>query len=295
MSQEELVVYKRMPVWQHDTVPGGFLKRHNTKEGTWAQLKILRGSLQFALMDEHGNVTAEATYDTEHQPPRIEPQAWHQIVSMSPDIQCQLDFLCRPADYFTKKYDMTATHSEVVEAAEQVPVGRALDIGCGGGRNALYLARRGFAVDAWDWNPDSLANLGRIAEAEGLDDDIYISEVDLNDVGSLDFDGPYDFVFSTVVLMFLQPASAKMLVSQMQEQTAPGGHNLIVSAMDSTDYPCRMPFPFRFQPGELKAQYENAGWEIIKYNENPGKLHKTDENGNRIEMRFATLFARKPD
>ena len=101
MSQEELVVYKRMPVWQHDTVPGGFLKRHNTKEGTWAQLKILRGSLQFALMDEHGNVTAEATYDTEHQPPRIEPQAWHQIVSMSPDIQCQLDFLCRPADYFT--------------------------------------------------------------------------------------------------------------------------------------------------------------------------------------------------
>ena len=127
MSQEELVVYKRMPVWQHDTVPGGFLKRHNTKEGTWAQLKILRGSLQFALMDENGNITAEATYDTEHQPPRIEPQAWHQIVSMSPDIQCQLDFLCRPADYFTKKYDLTATHSEVVEAAEQVPVGRALN------------------------------------------------------------------------------------------------------------------------------------------------------------------------
>ena len=142
MSQEELVVYKRMPVWQHDTVPGGFLKRHNTKEGTWAQLKILRGSLQFALMDEHGNVTAEATYDTEHQPPRIEPQAWHQIVSMSPDIQCQLDFLCRPADYFTKKYDMTATHSEVVEAAEQVPVGRALDIGCGGGNTLARMAER---------------------------------------------------------------------------------------------------------------------------------------------------------
>lgn len=292
---EELIVYKHMPVWHYENVPQGLQQPHNTKVGTWAQLKILKGSVEFVMLSDDGQVTERFTFDPEHQPPRLEPQQWHQIVSMSPDIECQMDFLCEPADYFSKRYELTRTHSEVIEAAPQVKVGRALDVGCGNGRNTLYLAKRGFAVDAWDWNPDSLANLGRIAEAEGLDDDIYISEVDLNDVGALDFDGPYDFVFSTVVLMFLQPASAKMLVSQMQEQTAPGGHNLIVSAMDSTDYPCRMPFPFRFQPGELKAQYENAGWEIIKYNENPGKLHKTDENGNRIEMRFATLFARKPD
>ena len=34
-------------------------------------------------------------------------------------------------------------------------------------------------------------------------------------------------------------------------------------------------------------------WEIIKYNENPGHLHKTDANGNRIALNFATLIARK--
>jgi len=32
----------------------------------------------------------------------------------------------------------------------------------------------------------------------------------------------------------------------------------------------------------------------VKYNENPGELHRTDEAGNRIKLRFATLFARKP-
>lgn len=34
-------------------------------------------------------------------------------------------------------------------------------------------------------------------------------------------------------------------------------------------------------------------WEILKYNEDVGQLHKTDANGNRISLRFATLLARK--
>ncbi|MFN6886027.1 tellurite resistance methyltransferase TehB, partial [Proteus mirabilis] len=43
--------------------------------------------------------------------------------------------------------------------------------------------------------------------------------------------------------------------------------------------------------GELADYYQ--GWDIIKYNENPGHLHKTDANGNRIQLNFATLIARK--
>ncbi|HGD9518783.1 TPA: tellurite resistance methyltransferase TehB, partial [Streptococcus agalactiae] len=34
-------------------------------------------------------------------------------------------------------------------------------------------------------------------------------------------------------------------------------------------------------------------WEIIKYNENLGELHRVDENGNRLKLQFATLLARK--
>ncbi len=70
-----------------------------------------------------------------------------------------------------------------------------------------------------------------------------------------------------------------------------GGHNLIVAAMDTEDYPCPLPFPFTFSPGELKHYYRD--WEILKYNEDVGQLHKTDANGNRISLRFATLLARK--
>jgi tellurite methyltransferase len=78
----------------------------------------------------------------------------------------------------------------------------------------------------------------------------------------------------------------------MQRCTKPGGWNLIVAAMDTDDFPCNVGFPFAFKQGELKDYY--AGWEFDRYNEDVGQLHRTDANGNRIKLRFATLLARKP-
>lgn len=36
-----LVPYKRMPIWNQDTVSQHFLTKHNTKVGTWAKIKVL--------------------------------------------------------------------------------------------------------------------------------------------------------------------------------------------------------------------------------------------------------------
>lgn len=57
------------------------------------------------------------------------------------------------------------------------------------------------------------------------------------------------------------------------------------------DYPCKVNFPFTFKEGELADYYK--GWELVKYKENPGHLHRRDEHGNRIQLRFATMLARK--
>lgn len=54
----------------------------------------------------------------------------------------------RDENYFSEKYGLTATHSEVLNALNYVKPGRALDLGCGGGRNALWLASQGFDVTA---------------------------------------------------------------------------------------------------------------------------------------------------
>lgn len=284
----ELRCYKIMPVWNARTVPEAFKRRHNTQQGTWAQLTVMKGCLDFELIDEQGGAISQTRYTLASPPPRIEPQQWHRIAAFSADVECQLSFYCEPEDYFAKKHGLTRTHSEVIDAAAGMTPGRVLDLGCGNGRNTLYLAARGFTVDAWDKDADRLANLQRIAEQEGLSG-VQVRQVNLNDI---EIEGRYDFILSTVVLMFLQPAGAAMLIDRMQAATLPGGCNLIVTAMETPDCPSPVPFPCLFAPGELSIRYE--GWEQLKYNELTGTLHKTDDQGNRIPMRFATLLARKP-
>ncbi|MCT4706411.1 tellurite resistance methyltransferase TehB [Enterobacteriaceae bacterium H11S18] len=193
----------------------------------------------------------------------------------------------KPENYYTEKYSLTATHSEVLNAAAIVPPGKTLDLGCGSGRNSLYLNLKGFDVTAWDKNPLSINNLAQIIETEGLQNIV----TDIVNLNELKFDGEYDFILSTVVMMFLERDTIPGLIANMQRCTRAGGYNLIVAAMDTEDYPCNVGFPFAFKAGELSNYYE--GWELIKYNEDVGELHRTDADGNRIKLRFATMLARK--
>ncbi|MBW7985088.1 tellurite resistance methyltransferase TehB [Enterobacillus tribolii] len=195
----------------------------------------------------------------------------------------------RPDNYYTEKYALTATHSEVLNACRFIARGDALDLGCGRGRNALFLNLKGFNVTAWDKNPMSIAALNDIITGEGLQN----IRAAARDVNVEAIEGSYDFILSTVVLMFLNRERIPSLIREMQACTRPGGYNLIVSAMDTPDYPCTVDFPFTFAPEELRNYYH--GWDFIKYNEDVGELHRVDANGQRIKLRFATMLAIKPE
>ncbi|WP_301099618.1 SAM-dependent methyltransferase TehB, partial [Otariodibacter sp.] len=282
---EDLVCYKQMPVWNISTLPQMFQEKHNTKEGTWAKLSILKGSLKFYHLTEEGEVIGEHIFDVDNQPDFVEPQVWHKVEALSDDLECQLAFYCLPEDYVAKKYGLTKTHSEVLNAVNYIKQGKVLDLGCGRGRNSLFLNLLGFDVTSVDFNSESIAFLNHVIER----DKIKNLNTGVYDINEATIEGEFDLIVSTVVLMFLNRDRIPAIIENMQKNTKVGGYNLIVCAMSTDKYPCKMPFSFTFAEGELKQYYQ--GWELVKYNEDLGKLHKVDENGNRIGLQFATMLA----
>ncbi|MGT2799887.1 SAM-dependent methyltransferase TehB [Streptococcus marmotae] len=285
---QELVAYKRMPIWTKETVPTEITHKHNTKVGTWGKIKVVTGEIKYEAISDENEITAIHHYRATDDIPMVEPQAWHRVTLLTDDTSFFVEFFCQPEDYFAKKYGFTRTHSEVIEALETITEPcKVLDLGCGQGRNALYLSQKGFEVTAVDHHLPSLETLLTVMEAEDLE-----LQVGQYDIHQAHLEQSYDWIISTVVLMFLERERIPAIIENMQQQTNSGGYNLIVAAMSTDDAPCPMPFSFTFAQNELKDYYKD--WKLIKYNEDFGQLHRRDENGNFLRFRFATMLAQKP-
>ncbi|WP_032116512.1 SAM-dependent methyltransferase TehB [Candidatus Arsenophonus nilaparvatae] len=282
----KLICYKQFAIWHKNTIPLALMERHNTKEGTWAQLTIFRGSLQFVIFGDNGN-EQQYHFDVNNQPIQIQPQIWHKIASASDDIECQLSFYCTEDAFFYKKNGLTLPHSEVCALSQITKPCKVLDLGSGRGRNSFFLALQGYAVTAMDINPQHINAIEMVKKSADIRQ-IKTAIYDINDHALTE---NYDMIISTVVLMFLQRNKIAKIIEDIQNHTNVGGYNLIVCAVETDNTPYEiLPFDSLLAPNELITYYKE--WEIIKYNEDPGHLHKTDKFGNRIKLNFATLIAR---
>jgi SAM-dependent methyltransferase len=66
-------------------------------------------------------------------------------------------------------WDKTDPPPEVLAFVPTLPIGRALDLGCGLGRASLYLARLGWQVDGVDFIPQAITEATNRARQAGLD------------------------------------------------------------------------------------------------------------------------------
>lgn len=150
----------------------------------------------------------------------------------------------------------------LIETAQKLKPGRALDLACGTGRNAIWLAEHGWQVTAVDRSPVAIPGVDmRVADLEKYEFPIPEASWDL-----------------IVVSLYLQ----RDLFEPIKRGLKSGGVALVIVLLME---PGHERSPFRAQPGELAKYFE--GWEISHYYE--GKASDPDRH-----RAIAELVATKP-
>ncbi len=99
-------------------------------------------------------------------------------------------------------WDTGITPPEVLAFLERTPPGRALDLGCGTGTNAVELARRGWEVTAIDFSSRATTAARRRAAAARLP--VVVLTGDVSDLRGVH--GPFDLVLDIGCFHALAPA-----------------------------------------------------------------------------------------
>lgn len=125
----------------------------------------------------------------------------------------------RPVPFFAAKPDENLVSS--LDRGLIAPGGRALDLGCGPGRNALHLAAAGFEVDAVDLSAAALAWAGERARAAGAA--VRFHHGDAFGGAGAALVGPYDLIYDSGCFHHLPPHRRISYLALLERLLAPGG------------------------------------------------------------------------
>src|SRR5579864_7636235 len=145
----------------------------------------------------------------------------------------------------------------LVESAEGLVPGQALDLACGTGRNALWLAKQGWNVTAVDGSSAAVEILGSRASQLGLALDTRIADLEKFE---------YEIEPSRWNLIAMCYYLQRDLFEPAKQGVTPGG--ILISIVHITE-PGEEPTAHRLRPGELPIYFQ--GWKILHYRE--GKPH----------------------
>ncbi|MER7927923.1 class I SAM-dependent methyltransferase [Streptomyces sp. NPDC096057] len=105
--------------------------------------------------------------------------------------------------------------------------GRALDLGCGPGRNALQLAARGYEVDGVDLSSAAVAwaeERARDGSVEGEAPSVRFHRGDVFALAGAELPGPYDLVYDSGCFHHLPPHRRISYLALLDQVLAPGGY-----------------------------------------------------------------------
>ncbi len=170
---------------------------------------------------------------------------------------------------YDQKYDQASFYwgkkpsSICLKVLELLPVDpriSVLDVGCGEGRNAVFLARNGFNVTAFDISSAGIAKTLQLAQEANVQ--LRAFEADMLKYCLTE---PVDVIFCHGCLGYIPPEMRQELLAHYKEFTRPGGLN-VFSAFVQKPFieraPDAEPNAYPWISGELFTHYHDWKFEL---------------------------------
>ena len=121
---------------------------------------------------------------------------------------------------------------EVLRLMPPVRPLRLLDVGCGEGQAAVFFARNGYTVSAFDVTASGIEKGRQLAE-------LHRTEVDFFQADLLNYqpESTFDIVFSSGVLQYIPPADRRRVLESYKSCTAVGGIHVLNVFVDKPFLP----------------------------------------------------------
>ena len=138
---------------------------------------------------------------------------------------------------------------------------KIIDVGCGEGQNAFYLAKHGYCnVDAFDLSEHGIEKLRQRSRKESI-----LLNAFTADLTTYQFEQAYDMVMSFGTLHFVQKADWKAFINRAKAHTNPGGIHIMQIFTDTVPASKDIaPFAIGLaKDAEIKELYND--WEILQF------------------------------
>ena len=124
---------------------------------------------------------------------------------------------------------------EVQTLVSSLKPGRALDLGCGYGRTAIYLARHGWQVDGVDFVPQAIEEARRRAAGESVAEQIQFHKRSVAELGFLN--GRYDLAIDIGCMHSLSPELQLAYRDELLRLLQPGAPYLLFARLSHPEEP----------------------------------------------------------
>lgn len=193
--------------------------------------------------------------------------------------------LYRSEDYYWGTKPNTACY-RILELMPPTRRLKLLDIGCGEGKDAVFFARNGYDVTAFDVSDAGVEKTKRLAERIGVPVRVFKADI-------LDYrlDTEFDILFCSGVLHYVKPEYREEIFGNYKRFTNPDGlhaFNVFVEKPFVAPPPEKEPHAYKWRSGELLTYYHD--WYIRESTE---IVFDCNSSGVPHQHAMTTMIAQK--